>query len=186
MWEKQETHYAGSPQSLAGDLIRAGVTGIAAHVGEPYLDATIRPEILFPAYVSGFNLIESYYLAMPYLSWQTVVIGDPLCAPFPRTAPPQTSIEPAADPISELPAFYSARRVQELLAEMKGAQPAAVRLLLRGDVRARARRSGGVPAGARAGGGERSADRRRRRCRSRRSTSWRGSTTRRSSATARC
>jgi uncharacterized protein (TIGR03790 family) len=135
VWEKPETHYAGSPQSLAGDLIRAGVTGIAAHVGEPYLDATIRPEILFPAYVSGFNLIEAYYLAMPYLSWQTVVIGDPLCAPFPRTAPPQTSIEPPPDSISELPAFYSARRVQELLSQLKGVQPAPVRLLLRGDVR---------------------------------------------------
>jgi uncharacterized protein (TIGR03790 family) len=134
-WEKPETHYAGSPQSLAGDLIRAGVTGIAAHVGEPYLDATIRPEILFPAYVSGFNLIESYYLAMPYLSWQTVVIGDPLCAPFPRTAPSQTSLEPAADSISELPAFYSARRVRELSADLPGAQPAVVALLLRSDVR---------------------------------------------------
>jgi uncharacterized protein (TIGR03790 family) len=145
VWEKPETHYAGSPQSLAADLIHAGVTGIAAHVGEPYLDATIRPEILFPAYVSGFNLIESYYLAMPYLSWQTVVIGDPLCAPFPRTSPPQTSIEPAADPISELPAFYSARRVQELLSDLKGAQPAAVRLLLRSD----ARRARGDQAGYR-------------------------------------
>ena len=185
-WEKKETYYAGSPQSLAGDLIRAGVTGIAAHVGEPFLDATIRPEILFPAYVSGFNLIESYYLAMPYLSWQTVVIGDPLCAPFPRTAPPQTSIEPAADPISELPAFYSARRVRELAGGDEGraaggGAPADARRGAAGP-----RRSGGVSPDARAGGGERSAARRRRRWRSRRSTSRRGSTTRRSSATVRC
>jgi uncharacterized protein (TIGR03790 family) len=134
-WEKKESYYANSPQSLAGDLIRAGVTGIAAHVGEPFLDATIRPEILFPAYVSGFNLIESYYLAMPFLSWQTVVIGDPLCAPFPRTAPPQTSLEPPADSISEVPVFFSARRVRELQADMKGAQPAVLRLLMRADVR---------------------------------------------------
>jgi uncharacterized protein (TIGR03790 family) len=134
-WEKKDSYHAGSPQSLAGDLIRAGVTGIAAHVGEPFLDATIRPEILFPAYVSGFNLIEAYYLAMPYLSWQTVVIGDPLCTPFPRTAPPQTSIEPPADSISELPAFYSARRVREAQAETRAAQPAVVRLLLRAEVR---------------------------------------------------
>jgi uncharacterized protein (TIGR03790 family) len=143
-WEKKETYHAGSPQSMAGDLIRAGVTGIAAHVGEPFLDATIRPEILFPAYVSGFNLIESYYLAMPYLSWQTVVIGDPLCAPFPRTAPPQTSIEPAADQISELPSFYSARRVREVQAELR-AQPAVARLLLR----AESRRARGDQAGYR-------------------------------------
>ena len=144
-WEKKETYHAGSPQSLAGDLIRAGVTGIAAHVGEPFLDATIRPEVLFPAYVSGFNLIESYYLAMPYLSWQTVVIGDPLCAPFPRTPPAQTSMEPAADSISELPQFYSARRVREIQEEMRGAQPAVLRLLLR----AEGRRAKGDQAGYR-------------------------------------
>ena len=81
-WEVRNTHFAGSPQSLAGDLIRAGATGVAGHVAESYLDAAVRPEILFPAYLSGFNLIESFYLAIPYLSWQTVVVGDPLCAPF--------------------------------------------------------------------------------------------------------
>ncbi len=55
-WTDRATFFAGSPQSLAGDLIREGVTGVAAYVDEPYLDASIRPDILFPAYVSGFNL----------------------------------------------------------------------------------------------------------------------------------
>jgi len=63
---------------VAGDLIREGVTGISAHVAEPYLDATVRPEVLFPAYVQGLNLAESFYLGIPFLSWQTVVVGDPL------------------------------------------------------------------------------------------------------------
>ena len=43
----------------------------------------VRPQILFPAYLRGFNLAEAY-TAMPYLSWQTIVIGDPLCTPVPR------------------------------------------------------------------------------------------------------
>ena len=43
--------------------------------------------MLFPAYLAGFNLIESFYLAIPHLSWQTIVVGDPLCAPFPRIPP---------------------------------------------------------------------------------------------------
>ena len=30
---------------------REGVTGVAGYVGEPFLDGTIRPDILFPAYV---------------------------------------------------------------------------------------------------------------------------------------
>ncbi len=64
--------WKGSSQSLAGDLIRDGITGLSAHVSEPFLDATIRPQILFPAYLAGFNLAESFYLAMPFLSWQTV------------------------------------------------------------------------------------------------------------------
>ena len=78
-WRNHASHFAGSPQSLAGDLIREGVTGVAGHVAEPYLDATVRPQVLFPAYLSGFNLAEAFYAAMPYLGWQTVVIGDPLC-----------------------------------------------------------------------------------------------------------
>ena len=71
-------------QSLIGDLIRAEATGGAGHVAEPYLDATIRPQVLFPAYLAGFNLAEADHLAMPYLSWQTVVIGDPLRAVSPE------------------------------------------------------------------------------------------------------
>ena len=42
--------FAGTSDSLAADLIRAGVTGVSANVDEPYLDASIRPDILFPAY----------------------------------------------------------------------------------------------------------------------------------------
>ena len=73
------------------DLIRAGVTGVSGNVDEPFLGGTIRPDILFPAYTSGRNLAESFYAAMPYLSWQTIIVGDPLCAPFPRA--PRTTEE---------------------------------------------------------------------------------------------
>ena len=75
-------------------------------MAEPYLDATIRPNILFPAYVSGFNLAESFYLAMPFLSWQTVVIGDPLCAPFARKALQPSDIDRGLDPTTEMPVHF--------------------------------------------------------------------------------
>jgi uncharacterized protein (TIGR03790 family) len=81
-WSDPKTFYAGSPQSLIGDLIAEGVTGTVGYVYEPYLDATAQPQILFPAYRAGFTLAESFYMALPYLSWQSVVIGDPLVAPF--------------------------------------------------------------------------------------------------------
>jgi len=113
-WKDPKSHYADSPQSLAGDLIRDGVTGVAAHVAEPYLDATVRPDVLFPAYVSGLNLAEAFYAAIPFLSWQTVVIGDPLCAPF-RTKPAaEVQLDPGIDQATELPRFFSARRLHQL------------------------------------------------------------------------
>lgn len=103
--------YAGSHQSLIGDLIRDGVTGVAGHVDEPFLDGTIRPEILFPAYAAGRNLAEAYYAAMPYLSWQTVVVGDPLCAPFQRSARPAAELDPPFDPATELPSLFAKLRL---------------------------------------------------------------------------
>src|SRR5207249_5404121 len=44
-----KSDYAGSSQSLIGDLIAEGVPGVVGFVYEPYLDGTARPEVLFPA-----------------------------------------------------------------------------------------------------------------------------------------
>ena len=107
-----KAEFAGTNQSLTADLIREGVTGAAGHVAEPYLIAAIRPDVLFPAYVSGANLAESFYAAMPYLSWQTVVIGDPLCAPFRQRSLEPSQIESVVDPLSELPGYFTQHRVQ--------------------------------------------------------------------------
>jgi uncharacterized protein (TIGR03790 family) len=71
--------FAGSPQSLSADLIYEGATAASGHVYEPFLQGTPRPNHLFPAYLSGRTLGESYYLAIPALSWQNIVLGDPLC-----------------------------------------------------------------------------------------------------------
>ncbi len=116
--------FAGSPQSLTGDLVRAGVTGVSGQVAEPYLDKSIRPDILFPAYLAGFNLAEAFYMAMPDLSWQTVVIGDPLCQPFPRAAVPDSELAPAIVSETELPGPFSGRRVAAI--QLKTSTPAVV------------------------------------------------------------
>ena len=140
----QDLHssYRGSPQSLIGDLVREGVTGVAGYVGEPFLDGTIRPDILFPAYVGGLNLVEAYYAAMPYLSWQTVVVGDPLCAPFRLKALPPEQTAPDLESETELPKYFSARRLALLMAN--GASSEVGKLLLK----AEARQSRGDNAGA--------------------------------------
>ncbi len=72
--------FAGSPQTLTADYLHEGVTGASGHVAEPFLTFTPRPDLLLPAYYSGRTLAESYYAAIPALSWQNIVIGDPLCA----------------------------------------------------------------------------------------------------------
>ncbi len=69
----------GSPQTLSADYLMEGATGASGHVDEPFLAMTPRPEELFPAYLSGRNLAESYYLAIPGISWMNIVLGDPLC-----------------------------------------------------------------------------------------------------------
>jgi uncharacterized protein (TIGR03790 family) len=133
------THFAGSPHSLMGDFIRDGVTGTAGHVAEPYLDATIRPNILFPAYLSGANLAEAFYQAMPYLSWQTVVIGDPLCAPFRSTSLSSDQIDKGFDASTELPQFYSTWRLKLLSSRAvnpDGVEQDVIKLLMRAEAEA--------------------------------------------------
>jgi tetratricopeptide (TPR) repeat protein len=105
-------------------------------VSEPLLDATIRPQVLFPAYLAGFNLAESFYLAMPFLSWQTIVIGDPLCAPFSRAVLAPDQIAKGTDPDTGLPAIFSERTVAILSAG--GLKVDAVKMGLKGDAAARA------------------------------------------------
>jgi uncharacterized protein (TIGR03790 family) len=130
---RPSTQFAGTAQALVADYVRAGATGASGQVSEPFLDGAVRPDILFPAYASGLNLAESYYRAIPSLSWQTVVVGDPLCAPVQGVPVSPVDLDPAKDPATELPAFFAARRVAEVSA--KGGRPEAITALVRGEGR---------------------------------------------------
>ena len=132
-WGEKKGYFEGSPQSLTGDLIRAGVTGVSGHVAEPFLDGSARPQILFPAYVAGFNLAESFYLSIPYLSWQNIVIGDPLCAPFKRASAAVADLAPPNDPDTEQPQFFSDRGLAVL--ESYGVRREISRLMLKASAR---------------------------------------------------
>ena len=136
------TFFAGSAETLAGDLIRDGVTGISGDVAEPYVMGAIRPEILFPAYLAGFNLAEAFSLATPTLSWTTIVVGDPLCRPFAGRTLTSADLDVAIDPRTDLPRLFSGRRLAAAAsaATYAGLPEAAVvsavradTLLLRGD-----------------------------------------------------
>ena len=132
-WRAGKGTFAGSNQSLIGTLIRQGATGAAGHVAEPYLTGAIRPDVLFPSYLNGFNLAEAFYLAMPYSSWQTVVIGDPLCAPFQEEPLSDREIDRGIDPSTELPAYLSDRRL--LVMTASGIKEDAAKLFLKAEAR---------------------------------------------------
>jgi uncharacterized protein (TIGR03790 family) len=78
-WQNKAGFFAGSPQGLMADLLHEGATGASGNTYEPYLSGCVRPDYLLPAYFSGRNLGDSFYLALPMLSWQGVIAGDPLC-----------------------------------------------------------------------------------------------------------
>lgn len=77
-WQSPTKWWRGAPQSLTADYLEEGASAATGHVAEPFLTATPHPELLFPAYLSGRNLAESFYLSIQLLSWQNIVVGDPL------------------------------------------------------------------------------------------------------------
>ena len=144
-WRNRDAFFEGAPTSLIGDLVREGVTGVAGHVADPFLQSAVRPDVLFPAYAAGMNLAEAFYLALPHLSWQTIVLGDPLCRPFTPTAPPASPLDEGIDDDTEMPRRFAARRLDALQDQMKEV-PAAVRTLI---LRAESRLARDDSAGAR-------------------------------------
>ncbi|MBN9660934.1 MAG: TIGR03790 family protein [Acidobacteria bacterium] len=78
-WKNRAEHWAESPQTMSADFLRQGATGVSGHVYEPFLEQTPHPELLFQAYLSGRPLAESFWSAIPGLSWMNIVVGDPLC-----------------------------------------------------------------------------------------------------------
>jgi uncharacterized protein (TIGR03790 family) len=68
-------------------LLAKGVTATMGSVEEPYLMGTPDLGIFFARLIlGGFSLGEAAYAAQAWLSWQTIVVGDPLYRPLGRPA----------------------------------------------------------------------------------------------------
>ena len=65
-----------------GPLIRKGAAATVGNVYEPYLGGTHHFDVLHDRLTQGYSLIESAYMSIPLLSWQNLVIGDPLYQPY--------------------------------------------------------------------------------------------------------
>ena len=64
-------------------MLEEGVAATLGPTSEPYVQAFPIPEIFFATLLDGrLTLAECYALALPFLSWQMVLIGDPLYRPF--------------------------------------------------------------------------------------------------------
>lgn len=62
-------------------LIARGVDATMGCTSEPYLRLTPHVDVFLEKLLDGYNLAESAYQSMPALSWQIVVVGDPLYRP---------------------------------------------------------------------------------------------------------
>jgi uncharacterized protein (TIGR03790 family) len=69
-------------EGWCGPLLARGVTATVGNVFEPYLEFVHRPDLLMEALSRGDDLVDAAYYALPVLSWQSIVIGDPLYRPF--------------------------------------------------------------------------------------------------------
>ncbi len=64
-------------------MLEKGVAATVGPVYEPYVQGFPLPEIFFKTFASGdYNLGESYLLSLPFVSWQVILVGDPLYQPF--------------------------------------------------------------------------------------------------------
>jgi uncharacterized protein (TIGR03790 family) len=74
---------SGSSQVWCKRMLEEGAAAVIGPVGEPYVQAFPVPEVFFKTLTDGYyTLVEAYFLSLPYLSWQMVLVGDPLYRPF--------------------------------------------------------------------------------------------------------
>ncbi|MCP5534720.1 MAG: TIGR03790 family protein [Akkermansiaceae bacterium] len=69
-------------KNWTGPLLAKGAAATVGNVYEPYLQLTHHFDVLHDRLVKGYSLVEAAYMAIPALSWQNVVLGDPLYRPF--------------------------------------------------------------------------------------------------------
>jgi len=107
-----------------GPLVARGVTATVGNVHEPYLELTHRPNLFLRALARGATLAEAAYFSVPALSWQPILVGDPLYRPF--AVPVETQLREPAKLPPRLAAYASLRRVNELIATDRHAEALTV------------------------------------------------------------
>lgn len=107
-----------------GPLLARGVTATMGNVSEPYLELTHQPQLFLKALARGATLVDAAYYAIPALSWQAILIGDPLYRPF------AVSLDEQINHLATLPpplaGYATLRRMHQLEAARQPAEALAL------------------------------------------------------------
>lgn len=71
------------------NLLRRGAAVTIGPVSEPYAEAFPRGGIFVERLLTGATVAESYWLSIPQVSWNMVLLGDPLYRPFAANSKPR-------------------------------------------------------------------------------------------------
>lgn len=69
-------------KTWCGPMVARGAAVTMGNVYEPYLQFSHRPHLFLERLAQGYNVGDAAYYALPALSWQSILIGDPLYRPF--------------------------------------------------------------------------------------------------------
>ncbi len=78
------TNIRSRDEGWVGALLARGADVSAGNVWEPFLHGSLHLDIFYERLLSGYTLAEASAMATPALSWQGIVIGDPLYRPYPE------------------------------------------------------------------------------------------------------
>lgn len=104
-------------KAWCGPFVARGAAATTGAVFEPYLQMMHHLDLLMEALLRGESLGDAGYYALPVLSWQNVLIGDPLYRPFRRDLDWQLKHRDAAPPL--LGTYVVLRELQRLRAAGK-------------------------------------------------------------------
>jgi len=76
------TQLRDATKNWCAPLLAKGAAATLGNVYEPYLPLTHNFDIFNARLMAGYTLVEAAYMAVPVLSWQNIVLGDPLYRPF--------------------------------------------------------------------------------------------------------
>ena len=95
-----------------GPFVARGVTATVGNVYEPYLQFTHQPHLMLRALAHGATLADAAYFSLSVLSWQAILVGDPLYRPF--AVPFDEQIQNLAKLPQRLSGYAVLRRMHEL------------------------------------------------------------------------